>query len=286
MCASLILRVWRKLEMLCKFFGPASEHANAQQNFHSSLSLSCSSHHLYNTLQQQQKQQQLCFCYISRNNCCTLNYLKIDCNLILASAIEMRLLVRRRLCVRFIIRCIVFLREREIRLLYQVHIYIFVHVCLCIFQTFPKCKNYLQEASWSQHTFSQTKESKLGDLSFWHVTRFQWCNHFRTHCSSRSLRFISRVVSMLNQNAQFPFLNWNSRYCPINFKLRFYYIWQKLQNYVSYIWTLSFNLKSLYWIVWWKLTARPNTQIFSSLRCNIDPLSTLYTTFCIFKTFD
>lgn len=74
----------------------------------------------------------------------TLNYLKIDCNLILAQAIEMRLLVRRRLYKRFNIQCTVFWMWWK------------GEGVGWLFKTFPKCKNYLQQATWSQYTHIYT----------------------------------------------------------------------------------------------------------------------------------
>lgn len=104
----------------------------------------------------------------------TLNYLKIDCNLILhAKAIEMRLLVR--------IEC---------------------------------AKISFEGASfvvWSHNAtpmlvmwFSSWEKWKVVDWSFRHATRL----------SKSELQIKNSTLN---------------RYCPINFKLTFYYAWQKLQ---------------------------------------------------------
>lgn len=89
----------------------------------------------------------LCFRYISETGY-TLNYLKIDCNLILLSK-----------CVLFLL-CVATHQDTLANTQFEMS------------QTFPKCKNYFQDAI-GQHmhmVFRMHLEPKLTNFSFQHAT--------------------------------------------------------------------------------------------------------------------
>lgn len=134
----------------------------------------------------------------------TLNYLKIDCNLILAPAIEMRLLVRRTLYKIHIMHFIVFggvgVWELGRQAGSQMDRWMDGGE---YFKLFPNAKIICKRpVDHHQHTL-RTDESKLDDLSSWHVTRFKPINPF--------VLFLSCIVDSNGANGARSGRFWNNK---------------------------------------------------------------------------